>query len=88
MRKKKPPFECWVCGPVKGRVRHPHHVMLKKVDEELTVDLCPGCHWLVGLLARRKFLNEEKRVADLITLARFQAALIDAATVVKYIRRA
>jgi hypothetical protein len=63
---------------------HEHHVFLRENDLETTLWLCAGCHYLIGLLARRKFLNNAQTLEDLITLARFQAGLEDAKTIIKF----
>lgn len=62
-----------------------HHVVTKAEADEPRVWLCRGCHFLVGRLAMfLTLLNDQHKLADLITLARFQARLPDARTIVKY----
>lgn len=76
---------CWICRRRKKKYMQNHHVMLRQEDIDLTVDLCRGCHRLVGILAKyTTILNDEHKLADLITLARYQASLPDTRTVVKY----
>ena len=80
--------ECWVCGKLNVKHLHAHHVMGHKIAPEPLIGLCPGCHRLASMLGNRNLLEDEHKVADLITIARFIKGLPDAATVVKYIRRA
>ena len=80
---------CWVCGQVRRKYMTRHHTLKQRLTpegEEVSQDvtLCRGCHQLVGLLPRRLFLPDAKRVADLLTLARQEAALPDARTVVQF----
>lgn len=75
---------CWVCGRTKVKRMPTHHVMGRKEADEPLVELCPGCHELVELLAKRRLLSDEKMVAALITLARFKAGLPDARTIIRY----
>ncbi len=84
MTKKQPQGECWVCRREIKKYLQRHHVVKLKEDPDLTVDLCRGCHYLVTQLARRKFLPDFRKVADLITLARFNAGLLDAETILRY----
>ncbi len=81
---KHPKNPCWICikPPVKYAVSH--HVMGAKIDPDLTVDLCRGCHMLEKYLSQRKFLDNAAAVGRLITLARFHAGLPDARTFVYY----
>lgn len=81
---KRPRKQCWICNKLIRKYAQKHHVLLRINDQDLTVTLCRGCHYLVGLLAQRIFLNDAHKVADLLTLARFQAGLPDARTVVNY----
>jgi len=77
---------CWICDRTPAKYMQNHHVVTKSIDEELTVDLCRGCHFLVGRLAMfLTLLSDPHKLADLITLARFQAQLPDVRTVVRYI---
>jgi len=82
MPKAKEP--CWVCRKPPAKYAVSHHVMGAKVDPDLTVDLCRGCHMLEKYLAQRKFLKSLKAVGRLITLARFHAGLPDARTFVYF----
>lgn len=81
----KPMRICWVCEKRGRRYYCEHHVVLRENDMGLTVWLCRGCHNLVGRLAQYlRILREPHTLADVITLARFQAGLPDARTIVKY----
>lgn len=63
---------------------HTHHVFGRGTSDDPLVVLCPGCHGLVSDLARRLFLNDPKKVAHIITLARAQAHLTDARICIQY----
>lgn len=76
--------KCWICGKLDLRRMHIHHMIGRKNADLPLIVLCPGCHKLVTELGKRKFLYEEHKVADLITLARFEGTLPDARTVVIY----
>lgn len=77
---------CWICKKdnLLEKQLNVHHTFGKKEGDEPLVVLCSGCHYLAGWLARRTFLINEHKVADLITVARFIKGLPDARTVVKY----
>lgn len=78
---------CWACGKTGLKRVHPHHVYGHALGDAPLVCLCPGCHQIVSLLARRAGLLEHAdKVAHLITLARMQALLTDASTEVLYRR--
>lgn len=76
--------KCWVCKKVGIQHLHCHHLMGHKIAPEPLIGLCPGCHYLVELLATRNFLNDEQALEDLITVARFRRNLPDKHTVIKY----
>lgn len=77
--------QCWLCGRKKRKYMQSHHLITRQGDMELTVDLCRGCHFLVSRLAAyTTLLSDSHKVADLITLARYQAQLPDTRTVVRY----
>jgi len=79
--------DCWICGK-HTRSWQNHHItkqrLVDKPDDLPQLKLCAGCHYIVYLLAKRVFLSDAKKVADLITLARFDAGLPDARTIVQY----
>lgn len=75
---------CWVCDGRRKSYRQQHHVVGEEQDKDLSVQVCRGCHYLITLLARRKFLADPHKVANLITLARLRAGLPDARTIVQY----
>src|SRR3972149_682757 len=74
---------CWVCSKSNLKVMHVHHVVGHQTADEPLVALCAGCHWLVGQLGKRTFLDDAHKVADLLTLSRFQKGLEDKRTIVK-----
>lgn len=76
--------QCWVCGKIGLKRINVHHVMGKANSHVPLVVLCPGCHQLITRLSHRLMLEDAHKVADLITLCRFEAGLEDAKTVLKY----
>jgi hypothetical protein len=52
--------ECQLCFRTNVKGLSSHHVLGKgnDPDNEQLIALCPGCHDLLGLLSRRKFLND------------------------------
>lgn len=77
---------CWTCRKEKLSRFHVHHIIKKSQlpKKPLLVVLCPGCHSLVTALGNRLFLSDAKKVADLITLARFSQCLPNVRTIVTY----
>jgi hypothetical protein len=75
---------CWLTGKRGSKYYVEHHVMTKEVDQDLTVWLCRGSHYLVNLLSRYKIIEDPKKMADLIMLARTQAGLENKRIVVRY----
>ncbi len=78
--------QCWACQKIKLKSFHVHHVVGKANDpkDPLLVVLCPGCHNLVTKLSGRLFLEDPRKVADIITLARFEKGLPNVKTTVIY----
>jgi 5-methylcytosine-specific restriction endonuclease McrA len=77
---------CWVCRKDKLKSFHVHHVIGRRNDpsDPLLVVLCPGCHNLITKLSNRIFLADPHKVADIITLARFDKGLPNVRTVVRF----
>lgn len=82
--------KCWVCGkPGLGRI-NVHHVFGRNIpgfdaagnpetfDIDIYVVLCQGCHQLVYQLSKRLLLEDPKKVACLIALARHEKLLPNA----------
>ena len=76
--------KCWVCGKIGVRRMNVHHVVGRQNSHQPLVALCAGCHQLVTYLGNRVFLEDAHKVADLITLARFQKGLEDKRTILNY----
>ena len=70
---------CWICKKVGlGRI-NVHHVYGRELkDLDIYVVLCQGCHMLVYQLCKRLLLDDPKKVADLISLARHEKMLPNA----------
>lgn len=66
---------CQLCGRENVKGLSSHHVFGKENDPdgEVLIALCPGCHQLVGRLAGRRFLRDERGWEALISLAFFRA---------------
>ena len=76
---------CWLCDRAPAKYMQDHHVVTKAEADEPRVWLCRGCHFLVGRISMfTTLLKDPHKIADLITLARFQARLPDTRTIVKY----
>lgn len=84
MKRDTAPKYCWVCARKLQKYAQEHHVVGRGDDMGLTVWLCRGCHYLVRQLSQRKLLAQPHKLADLITLARFEAGLEDARTIIIY----
>lgn len=83
-KEPRPLRTCWLCGKRGRKYYAEHHVYTVEEVPDMTVWLCRGCHWLVNLLSRFKLIREAAKVADLITLARWQANLPNVRTVVRF----
>ena len=80
-----PMRECWLCGKRGRKYFAQHHVFTVEEEPDITVWLCRGSHWLVNLLSRyTKLIDDTKKWADLIMLARSQAKLPNKRIVVKF----
>lgn len=75
---------CWLCGRRGRKYYAEHHVVTAEEDPDLTVTLHRGCHWLVNLLSRFRLIDDPKKLADLVMLARAQAKLPNARIVVRF----
>jgi len=71
-KKKRELKTCWVCGKRARKYMQSHHVVGIENDQDLTVDACRGCHWLLSLLSRRKFIDDAQKLERLLCLARMQ----------------
>jgi hypothetical protein len=80
----KPTRECWLCGKRGRKYFAEHHVFTVEEVPDLTIWLCRGSHWLVNLLSRYKMIDDPKKWADLIMLARSQAKLPNKRIVVRF----
>lgn len=62
---------CQCCGQPRAKGLAAHHMLGKEndPDNELLIALCPGCHDLVGTLARRLFVSDPAVWEALISLA-------------------
>lgn len=61
---------CQLCGRQNAKGLSSHHVLGKENDpnNSVLIALCPGCHQMVGGLAKRKFSDTEIGWENLITL--------------------
>lgn len=75
---------CWLCGKRGRKYYAEHHVFTTEEEPDLKLWLHRGCHWLVNLLSRFRLIDDPKKVADLIALARAQAKLDNKRIVVKF----
>ena len=80
----KPMRDCWLCGKRGRKYFDEHHVFTVEEVPDLTIWLCRGSHWLVNLLSRYKMIDDPKKWADLIMLARSQAKLPNKRIVVRF----
>jgi hypothetical protein len=74
----------WLTGKRGRKYYVEHHVMTVEEDKDLTVWLSRGSHFLVTMLSRYKLIEDPKKVADLVMLARTQAGLDNRRIVVKF----
>lgn len=61
---------CQLCGKLRSKGLHSHHLFGKEHDPEnsVLVALCPGCHSIVGNLARARFTESPEGWENLIHL--------------------
>jgi len=85
MAKKRTLKTCWLTGKRGYKYYAEHHVVTVEEDPDLTVWLCRGAHYLVTMLSRyTKLIDDPKKTADLIMLARTQAGMDNRRIVLRY----